>query len=50
MNPMRALRRLLGRSDTDETTYRCIRCGDEFESDYRDCPTCGQPYVTELEE
>ncbi|MFB6194641.1 MAG: hypothetical protein ABEI80_00585 [Haloplanus sp.] len=50
MNVVRRLRRLLGREEEDETAYRCIRCGDEFDTNYHDCPTCGQPYVVELDE
>jgi len=50
MASLRALRRLLGRSDSDDDTYRCIRCGDEFDTNYHDCPSCGQPYVTVVDE
>lgn len=41
--------RLLG-GDEDDVTYRCIRCGDEFDRDYRDCPSCDHPYVSRLDE
>lgn len=43
----RLIRRLLGRDD-ESSSYRCIRCGDEFDQNYRDCPTCGEPYVAEI--
>lgn len=49
MNVLDLLRRLLG-ADEDSTTYRCIRCGDEFDSNYLDCPSCDHPYVSRVEE
>lgn len=48
MNPFRLFRRLLNR-DSEEETYRCIHCGDQFDRNYHDCPSCGHPYVTETE-
>lgn len=43
------VRRLLGRGG-DTETYRCIRCGDEFDRNHRDCPTCDHPYVSQVED
>lgn len=43
------VRRLLGRGE-DSAEYRCIRCGDEFDRDHHDCPSCDHPYVSEVEE
>ena len=39
--------RLLGLDDGDDEgpTYVCVRCGETFDRDYRDCPECGKPYV-----
>lgn len=48
MDPARLLRALLTR-DEEEDAYRCINCGDEFEKDHHDCPSCGRPYVAEME-
>jgi rubrerythrin len=45
------VRRLLGRGDDEQDElYRCIHCGDEFERNYQECPSCGRPYVVELED
>jgi lipopolysaccharide biosynthesis regulator YciM len=43
------IRRLLGRDEDEEAQYRCIHCGDEFETNYHDCPSCGDPYVAEID-
>lgn len=49
MNVRDVVRRVLGR-DEEGPTYRCIRCGDEFDRDSHDCPSCGHPYVSRVEE
>ena len=48
MSLTRLFRRLLNRN-REEHSYRCIYCGDQFAKDYRDCPSCGHPYVTETD-
>jgi rubrerythrin len=48
MSLTRLLRRLLNRNH-EEDSYRCIHCGDQFAKDYHDCPSCGRPYVTEID-
>jgi lipopolysaccharide biosynthesis regulator YciM len=48
MSLTRLLRQLLNRN-AEEDSYRCIHCGDQFAKDYHDCPSCGRPYVTEID-
>lgn len=32
-------------SDGDEPVSRCLRCGAEFDREYRVCPKCGGEFV-----
>lgn len=35
---------------SDAPTYRCLRCGEEFERNYNSCPECSAAFVARADE
>lgn len=35
---------------TEGPTFRCLRCGAEFECEYSTCPDCNGQFVGEVED
>lgn len=37
-------------SMADQPSFRCLRCGSEFERQHATCPECGARFVVEVNE
>lgn len=35
---------------TEQPTFRCLRCGAEFEREHITCPDCGAQFVGEVQD
>lgn len=47
------LRQMIGLDSagySDAPTFRCIRCGEEYERNYNSCPDCGAQFVVRADE